>query len=84
VLASCAIVFVPVFFAGIVFATTFRDSRQPDIDIGSNIAGAMAGGLSEPLSLMMDRQPAPRGADPVRLFRGCWGAREGAAPALPG
>jgi len=46
-------VFVPVFFAGIGFATTFRDSRQPDIDIGSNIAGAMAGGLSEPMSLMI-------------------------------
>jgi hypothetical protein len=53
VLASCAVVFVPVFFAGIVFATTFRDSVEPDIDLGSNIAGAMAGGLSEPLSLMI-------------------------------
>jgi hypothetical protein len=53
VLASCAIVFVPVFFAGIVFATMFRDSLEPDIDLGSNIAGAMAGGLSEPLSLMI-------------------------------
>jgi SAM-dependent methyltransferase len=53
ILASCAVVFLPIFFAGIVFATAFRDSRQPDIDFGSNIAGAVLGGLSESLSLMI-------------------------------
>ena len=50
---SCAVVFVPVFFAGIVFAATFRDSRQPDVDFGSNIAGAIVGGLTETLSLVV-------------------------------
>ena len=53
VVASCAVVFVPVFFAGIVFGTAFRDSRQPDVDFGSNIAGAVLGGLSEYLSLVV-------------------------------
>jgi SAM-dependent methyltransferase len=84
VLASCAIVFVPVFFAGIVFATTFRDSRQPDIDIGSNIAGAMAGGLSEPLSLMIGFGNLLLVA---LILYGCsWllGRKGGVAPALPG
>ena len=47
------VVFVPVFFAGVIFATTFRDSRQPDVDFGSNIAGIILGGLSEQLSLVL-------------------------------
>jgi SAM-dependent methyltransferase len=51
VLASCFVVFVPVFFAGVIFATSFRDSNQPDIDFGSNIAGVILGGLSEFCSL---------------------------------
>jgi SAM-dependent methyltransferase len=51
VVVSCAVVFVPIFFAGIVFATLFRDSRQPDVDLGSNIGGVILGGLSENLSL---------------------------------
>ena len=50
---SCAVIFVPIFFAGIVFGTSFRDSRQPDVDFGSNIAGAILGGLAENLSLMI-------------------------------
>ncbi len=48
---SCALVFAPVFFAGIIFALAFRDSQRPDIDLGSNIAGIILGGLSENLSL---------------------------------
>jgi SAM-dependent methyltransferase len=48
---ACALVFAPVFFAGIIFALAFRDSRRPDIDLGSNIIGVMLGGLSENLSL---------------------------------
>jgi hypothetical protein len=53
VVISCLVVFVPVFFAGVVFAASFRDSRQPDLDFGSNIGGAILGGLSENLSLMV-------------------------------
>ncbi|HUG78432.1 MAG TPA: hypothetical protein VML57_13210 [Burkholderiales bacterium] len=52
-LSSCLVVFVPVFFAGVIFATVFRDSRQPDVDFGSNVAGIILGGLSEHLSLVV-------------------------------
>jgi len=48
---SCALVFAPVFFAGIIFALAFRGSRRPDIDLGSNIAGIILGGLTESLAL---------------------------------
>jgi len=53
VVASCAVVYLPVFFAGIIFATAFRSSRQPDVDFGSNIGGIILGGLSEYLSLVV-------------------------------
>jgi SAM-dependent methyltransferase len=53
VVASCAVVFVPIFFAGVIFAASFRDSRQPDVDFGSNIGGVILGGLSENVSLMV-------------------------------
>src|SRR5262249_23547294 len=51
VVASCAVVFVPVFFAGVIFAAAFRDSQRPDLDFGSNIGGVILGGLSENLSM---------------------------------
>jgi hypothetical protein len=53
VIASCTVVFVPILFAGIVFATAFRASEQPDVDLGWNIAGVILGGLSEYLSLVV-------------------------------
>jgi spermidine synthase len=53
VIASCTVVFVPVFFAGVIFAAAFRDSRQPDFDFGSNIGGVILGGLSEYFSLIV-------------------------------
>ena len=52
-LASCLVVFVPVFFAGVIFASAFRASRQPGVDLGSNVAGIIVGGLSEQLSLVL-------------------------------
>ena len=53
VVASCAVTFLPIFFAGIIFAVSFRDNPQPDVAFGSNIAGAILGGLSEYTSLMV-------------------------------
>jgi SAM-dependent methyltransferase len=47
VLGSCLLVFVPIFFAGVIFATSFRRSAQADKAFGVNIAGAMMGGLAE-------------------------------------
>jgi SAM-dependent methyltransferase len=53
VIASCSLVYLPVFFAGVIFATAFRDSTQPDVDFGSNVGGIILGGLSEYLSLVL-------------------------------
>jgi SAM-dependent methyltransferase len=53
VVASCAVVYLPVFFAGVIFATAFRTSQRPDVDFGSNIGGIILGGLSENLSLVL-------------------------------
>jgi len=53
VAVSCAVIFVPVFFAGIIFGASFRDGLQPNLDFGSNIAGAILGGLSESFSLLV-------------------------------
>jgi hypothetical protein len=53
VAASCAVIFIPIFFAGVVFAALFGESSQPDIDFGSNIAGAIVGDLSESFSLII-------------------------------
>jgi spermidine synthase len=50
---SCAVVFVPVFFAGVIFGTFFRDSQQPDVDFGSNVIGIILGGISEYFSLVL-------------------------------
>jgi SAM-dependent methyltransferase len=47
------VVFVPIFFAGAVFAVAFRGSPRPDVDLGSNIGGVVLGGLSEYLSLVV-------------------------------
>ena len=44
---------MPVFFAGVIFACAFRQSRQPDVDFGWNVAGIILGGLSEQLSLVL-------------------------------
>src|SRR5215831_17236577 len=51
--ASCAVVFVPIFFTSIVFAMLFRNSVQPDTDFGSNVAGAILGGVCESLALVV-------------------------------
>jgi SAM-dependent methyltransferase len=52
-IVSCSVIFVPIFFAGVIFAASFRDSTSPDIDMGSNIAGVILGGLSENLSMVL-------------------------------
>jgi hypothetical protein len=49
----CLIVFIPIFFAGVIFATFFRESENPDMDMGSNIAGVVLGGLAENFSMVL-------------------------------
>lgn len=52
-LTSCLVVFVPIFFAGVIFAVSFRESREPHADFGWNVAGIILGGVSEQLSLVL-------------------------------
>lgn len=51
--SSSVLVLAPVLFAGVVFAVCFERSREPDRAFGANIAGAMAGGLSEYSSMLL-------------------------------
>lgn len=52
-LGACLLVFTPIFLAGIIFSTSFQASRDPDLDLGFNIAGSMAGGLLENASMLV-------------------------------
>jgi spermidine synthase len=53
VLGSCLLVFVPLFFAGVIFASSFKRTTQPDRAFGINVAGAMMGGLAEYTSMAL-------------------------------
>jgi spermidine synthase len=43
----------PMFFAGVIFARLFRDAADPDLALGSNIAGTVVGGLAESVSMLL-------------------------------
>jgi hypothetical protein len=45
------IVPLPVFFAGIIFSTTFREAKLPSAAFGANLIGAMLGGFCEYLGM---------------------------------
>ena len=49
----CVLALGPMFFAGVIFARCFRDSTDPDLAFGSNIAGSVLGGLSESFSMLL-------------------------------
>ncbi|HXZ01857.1 MAG TPA: hypothetical protein VEI03_17825 [Stellaceae bacterium] len=49
----CALALGPMFFAGVIFARTFRDCADPDTAFGSNIAGSILGGLGESFSMLL-------------------------------
>lgn len=42
---------LPVFFAGLIFSTTFRDATNASVLFGANLIGAMIGGFSEYLGM---------------------------------
>lgn len=50
--AAC-IFAIPVFFAGLLFATEFQATDSPSAALGANMLGAVAGGLLENLSLII-------------------------------
>jgi len=53
---SVLVVPLPIFFAGLIFSTTFRQALSPSSFFGANLIGAMIGGFSEYLSMIMGNQ----------------------------
>jgi len=49
---SLAIIPLPIFFAGLIFSATFRESHDPTFSFGSNLLGAMVGGFAEYLGMI--------------------------------
>jgi hypothetical protein len=49
---SLLVVPLPIFFAGLIFSTTFREGSSPSAFFGANLIGAMIGGFSEYLSMI--------------------------------
>jgi SAM-dependent methyltransferase len=52
----CVLALGPMFFAGIIFAVSFRGATSPDLAFGSNIAGSVLGGLAESFSMLLGFQ----------------------------
>jgi hypothetical protein len=53
---SSLLAFVPILFAGVIFAVSFSKTDAPDLAFGANIAGAMFGGLAEYSSMLLGFQ----------------------------
>jgi SAM-dependent methyltransferase len=51
-IVPCVLALGPMLFAGVIFALSFRGSRDPDVAFGSNIAGSVVGGLAESVSML--------------------------------
>lgn len=72
----CAIVFAPIAFAGVIFATTFKRTSQPDRVFGANVAGALVGGLAENTSVLLGFQLLLCVAVGFYAFSSMFGSRE--------
>lgn len=48
--------FSPIFFANLIYSTTFRDTGQANVAYGANLLGTMVGGATEYLSLYFGYQ----------------------------
>src|SRR5262249_21817959 len=51
--APSALALGPMFFAGVIFARYFKNTRNPDQAFGANIAGAVVGGFCEAFSMLL-------------------------------
>ena len=56
VFGSCLLIFLPILFAGVIFAVSFDRAAEPDRAFGANIAGAVLGGLAEYCSMLLGFQ----------------------------
>ncbi len=76
ILSVCALVFAPIAFAGVIFATSFKRTTQPDRMFGANVAGALIGGLAENTSVILGFQLLLCVAAGFYLFSALFGNRE--------
>jgi SAM-dependent methyltransferase len=79
IIGACLLVFAPIAFAGVIFATSFKRTAQPDRVFGANVAGALVGGLAENTSVMLGFQLLLCVAVGFYLLSAAFGNRE-----LPG
>ncbi len=63
-LLSISVIAAPIFFSALVFGITFSGSRRMDIELGSNIFGAVTGGMFEYMSMVA-------GFNSLYLLSGC-------------
>jgi SAM-dependent methyltransferase len=56
IVGSSLLAFVPILFAGVIFAVSFGRAAEPERAFGANIAGAMFGGLAEYSSMLLGFQ----------------------------
>ena len=73
--------FAPIAFAGVIFATTFKRTMQPDRVFGANVAGALVGGLAENSSVLLGFQLLLCVAVGFYLLSAAFGNREEGAGA---
>jgi hypothetical protein len=76
----CTLVFAPIAFAGVIFATSFKRTRQPDRVFGANVAGALVGGLAENSSVLLGFQLLLCVAVGFYLLSAAFGNRQQASP----
>ena len=50
---ACLLAFAPVACAGVIFSASFARSNRPNQMFGSNVAGALVGGLAENASMLL-------------------------------
>ena len=78
--AACTLAFLPVAFAGVIFAVSFERSGAADRMFGANVAGALAGGLLENLSLVLGFRWLLLVAGGLYLLSGLFGGRQTPLP----
>jgi hypothetical protein len=83
VVGSCALVFAPILFAGVIFAVSFSRTIKPDRAFGANIAGAMLGGLAEYSSMLLGFQHLILVAIVFYVLSSVWVSRTRAPMPIP-
>ena len=75
VAGACLLAFAPVAFAGVIFATSFARSKNPNQVFGANVAGALVGGLAENASMVLGFRYLLVVALAFYLLSSAWGGK---------